>query len=170
MLLLSKAAIPDFYNRIRPLSCINNSTRIGYRSFSVYPVITVLYGQRASGSIDYVCNDASIPFAAHHAAGSHTVLQGKASAVKLQERLAFLPRQLLAVDVQRKAAIVHGQGAAVDHILLKTNRTALILRFLCRRDCGIQCGIGNSFRLAALIQHGFHRNQFPRMEALSVNL
>ena len=135
-----------------------------------YPVVTVLYGQYAAVGNDHIRNDASNPFAAHHAAATHTVHQGEASAVQLQKRRAVLLRQLLAVDVQRKAAIVHGQGAAVDHILLKTNRTALILRFLCRRDCGIQCGIGNSFRLAALIQHGFHRNQFPRMEALSVNL
>ena len=167
----SKAAILDFYNRIRPLVCVNNGTFICVRSasFCVYPIVTVLYGQCAAVGDDHIRNGGSNPFAAHHATGSHTVLQGEASAVQLQERCAVLRRQLLAVNVQREATTVHGQGAAVSHILLKTNRAARILRFLCRRDCGIQCGIGNSFRLAALIQHGFHRSYFPRMEALSVN-
>ena len=165
----SKAAILDFYNRIRPLGCINNGTCICHISVSVYPIVTVLYGQCAAVGDDHIRNGAPNPFSAHHATGSHTVLQGKASAVQLQECCAVLLRQLLAVNVQREATTVHGQGAAVSHILLNTNRAACILRFLCRRDCSIQCGIGNSFRLAALIQHGFHRSHFPRMEALSVN-
>ena len=169
MELSSKAALLDFYNRIRPLGCINNGTSIRLLSASVYPIVTVLYGQCAAVGDDHMRSGVLNPFSAHHATGSHTVLQDEASAVKLQERRAILLRQLLAIDVQRKAAVVHGQGAAVGHIRLKTNRAACILRFLCCRDCGIQCGIGNPFLLAALIQHGFPLSHCPRMEALSVN-
>ena len=169
MELSSKAALLDFYNRIRPLGCINNGTFICLLSASVYPIVTVLYGQCAAVGDDHMLNGVPNPFSAHHATGSHTVLQDEASAVKLQERRAILLLQLHAVNVQREATTVHGQGAAVGHIRLKTNRAACILRFLCCRDCGIQCGIGNPFLLAALIQHGFPLSHCPRMEALSVN-
>ena len=74
MVLLSKAAILDFYNRLRPLSCVNNSTRIIFGSVSVYPVVTVQYGQRAAVGNDHIRNGVLNPFAAYHATGSHTVL------------------------------------------------------------------------------------------------
>ena len=79
----SKAAILDFYNRIRPLGCINNGTSICLLSASVcvYPIVTVLYGQCAAVGDDHIRKGVLNPFSAHHATGSHTVLQGEASAV-----------------------------------------------------------------------------------------